>query len=109
MYLSQIRKRDLDIPQAFSELTDYPPRFLIFAHPTGKGTCSDSPQLVVQGLDVEDCSFEIITPGKQGYRVGENTPYVSLYAGSSRSTSTSDSQSIPNSLSSEASTSVSVL
>ena len=51
-----------------NDLTNYPPKFSIFAHPSA--TCSSSsdpssPQLVVQGLDIEDCCFEIITPCKQ--------------------------------------------
>ena len=47
-----------------SELTDYPPKFSIFAHPTHKATDeSVTPQLMVGGLDVE-CSFEIIIPSK---------------------------------------------
>ena len=47
-----------------SELTDYPPKFSIFAHPTHKATDqSVTPKLMVEGLDVE-CSFVIIVPSK---------------------------------------------
>ena len=57
----------MDLPNLFdvdlSELTDYPPKFSIFAHPTHKATESVTPQLVVEGLDVE-CSFKIIIPSE---------------------------------------------
>ena len=47
-----------------SKLTDYPPKFSIFAHPTHKAIDeSVTPELMVGGLDVE-CSFEIIIPSK---------------------------------------------
>ena len=81
---SQIRKRDVDLPKFFngmniSELTDYPPKFSIFAH--RQQTCSDAdssrPQLQVQGLDVEDCSFEILTPPCKCkvYRIHQHLDY----------------------------------
>ena len=50
----------------FSDLTDYPPKFSIFVRQThgGDGDDSESPQLVIQGLDLKEYSFEMITPGK---------------------------------------------
>ena len=72
-FLPQISKRDIHGPMKIginklNKLTAYPPRFSIFAHPSATHnslTDPSSPQLVVQGLDIEDCCFEIITPCKQ--------------------------------------------
>ena len=57
----------MDIPDVdVSKHTDYPPKFSIFVRPLAsrKSTDSGTPQLVVEGVDVEECSFEIITPSK---------------------------------------------
>lgn len=64
-FFSQIQRRDVDVPEgiAVCELTDYPPKFSIFLSYNGGDHCSP-PKLQIQGLDVGDCSFEIITPGK---------------------------------------------
>ena len=64
-------KREVDLPKEItginlSQLTDYPPKFAICAYPLAghKGGGSGTPQLVVEGLDIE-CCFEIITPGEE--------------------------------------------
>ena len=62
----QILKRDLDAPKllnvAVNKLTDYPPKFTIYIIQTLNQTHSELPKLLVQGLDIEDCSFKLITP-----------------------------------------------
>jgi hypothetical protein len=49
-----------------SQLTDYPPKFSIYAHCTRANIDSlyDSPQLVVRGLDTEEYTFKITIPGE---------------------------------------------
>ena len=47
-----------------SELTDYPPKFMIRIHQTSDKLGSGSPKLLVQGLDIPDCSFKLITSSK---------------------------------------------
>ena len=63
----QIQKRDIDIPEILgievSELPDYPPKFLIYItkSPDKK---SGPPKLIVEGFDIPNCSFPLITPSK---------------------------------------------
>ena len=59
-------KRDLDAPEyAVTELTDYPPKFLIHINQAMDQVRADeSPKLVVKGLDIENCSFPLVTPSK---------------------------------------------
>ena len=54
----QIQRRDIIMIN-----TDYPPKFLIYLSYNGNDHCRP-PKLLIQGLDVENCSFEIITPCK---------------------------------------------
>ena len=57
---------DVDLPELLNmdpcKLRDYPPKFTIFVHPCS--VSSEPPQLIIQGVDVGDCSFEIIPPGE---------------------------------------------
>ena len=54
----------MDAPErAGCERTSYPPTFSITASQTHGVVGAESPQLEVQGLDVE-CFFEIIFPGE---------------------------------------------
>ena len=58
---TQIRKKEVDLPMKFNidELTDYPPKFLITAHPEAAAKRSVTPQLTIQGLDRE-LTFPVI-------------------------------------------------
>jgi len=60
----QIHKRVIDIPKhSVSKLTDYPPKFLIQIQQTLDGE-NEPPKLLIEGLDIPDCSFELLmSPG----------------------------------------------
>ena len=62
----QILKRDLDAPgYAVRRLSDYPPKFFIHINQAMDQVRADeSPKLIVQGVDIENCSFPLVTPSK---------------------------------------------
>ena len=65
--LMQILKREIHLPELLrvrvSDLLDYPPKFLAYIK-AATSTTSDPPKLQVKGLDIENFSFEILTPSK---------------------------------------------
>lgn len=70
MYLPifQIQKQEVDRPKLinvdFDTLADYPPRFSIYINPNSDEVKSKSPKLLIEGLNIVNCSFELLIPSK---------------------------------------------
>lgn len=66
----QIKRSEIDIPELlnfdFRKLPGYPPKFYISVHPTSKDIfyISGTPRLCIEQLEEEECSFEILIPGR---------------------------------------------
>ena len=64
----QIRKEEVDAPGVQGsdpdKLPDYPPKFSISVYRDQAHEAPAWPKLVIRGVDIKKCSFEIINPGE---------------------------------------------